>query len=55
MEARTRTFDSIRGAIRRGWAGWLDFWRGRPRWLRVDVRDAGGRLVLLGNPIYLRP
>ena len=28
---------------------------GRPRWLRVDVRDAGGRLVLLGNPIYLRP
>lgn len=31
-------------------------WRsdGRPHWLRVDVRDAQARLVLLGNPIYLR-
>lgn len=23
------------------------------RWLRVDVRDASGRLVLIGNPIFL--
>lgn len=28
---------------------------GRSRWLRVDVRDAKGRLILIGNPIYLRP
>ena len=28
---------------------------GQPRWLRVDVRGADGKLVLLGNPIYLRP
>lgn len=28
---------------------------GRPRWLRVDVQDAAGKLVLVGNPIYLRP
>ncbi|WP_374657674.1 CehA/McbA family metallohydrolase [Phenylobacterium sp.] len=28
---------------------------GRPRWLRIDVRDAGGKLALVGNPIYLRP
>lgn len=26
---------------------------GSRQWLRVDVRDADGRLVLLGNPIYL--
>jgi hypothetical protein len=26
---------------------------GSRQWLRVDVRDAGGKLVLLGNPIYL--
>ena len=25
---------------------------GRRHWLRVDVRDAQGRLVLVGNPIY---
>lgn len=25
------------------------------RWLRVDVRDANGKLILLGNPIYLKP
>lgn len=24
-------------------------------WLRVDVRSADGKLVLIGNPIYLRP
>ena len=28
---------------------------GQPRWLRIDVRGADGRLALLGNPIYLRP
>lgn len=28
---------------------------GRAAWLRVDVRDAKGALVLLGNPIYLNP
>ena len=28
---------------------------GAPRWLRVDVRGADGKLILLGNPIYLRP
>jgi hypothetical protein len=26
---------------------------GKPHWIRVDVRDQGGRLLLLGNPIYL--
>lgn len=25
-----------------------------PRWLRVNVRDETGRLVLIGNPIFLR-
>jgi hypothetical protein len=30
-------------------------WRsdGKRHWLRVDVRDAQGKLILLGNPIYL--
>ena len=28
---------------------------GAARWLRVDVLDGDGRLILLGNPIYLRP
>lgn len=30
-------------------------WRsdGGAHWLRVDVRDAAGKLILLGNPIYL--
>ena len=27
---------------------------GRPSWVRFDVRDAKGALILLGNPIYLR-
>ncbi|MEH6421410.1 CehA/McbA family metallohydrolase [Pseudomonas sp. CGJS7] len=36
----------------------FDFrWRsdGARHWLRVDVRDAQGRLALVGNPIYLNP
>lgn len=28
---------------------------GRARWLRVDVLDADGKLILLGNPLYLHP
>jgi hypothetical protein len=28
---------------------------GRAHWLRVDVRGADGKLLLIGNPIYLRP
>ena len=28
---------------------------GQAHWLRVDVRDARGKLLILGNPIYLRP
>ena len=30
-------------------------WRadGKPHWIRVDVRDATGHLVLVGNPVYL--
>ncbi|WP_309643617.1 CehA/McbA family metallohydrolase [Phenylobacterium sp.] len=28
---------------------------GRTSWLRVDVRGMDGRLLLLGNPIYLNP
>jgi hypothetical protein len=30
-------------------------WRadGKPHWVRVDVRDATGHLVLVGNPVYL--
>lgn len=27
----------------------------RPGWVRVNVRDAAGRLLLIGNPIYLKP
>jgi hypothetical protein len=26
---------------------------GKPHWIRIDVRDANGKLALLGNPIYL--
>ncbi|HEY5799505.1 MAG TPA: CehA/McbA family metallohydrolase, partial [Burkholderiaceae bacterium] len=26
---------------------------GKPHWWRADVRDAAGKLVLLGNPVYL--
>lgn len=26
---------------------------GKPHWLRAEVRDAAGRLLLLGNPIYI--
>ncbi|MGO1071887.1 CehA/McbA family metallohydrolase [Lysobacter sp. CA199] len=36
----------------------FDFrWRsdGARHWLRVDVRDAQGRLALVGNPIYFNP
>jgi hypothetical protein len=25
----------------------------RPTWVRANVRDAAGRLLLIGNPIYL--
>jgi hypothetical protein len=28
---------------------------GKRHWLRAEVRDADGRLLLLGNPIYLNP
>ena len=28
---------------------------GKPGWLRVDLRGADGRLILLTNPLYLRP
>jgi len=27
----------------------------RPGWVRVNVRDGAGRLLLIGNPIYLTP
>jgi hypothetical protein len=26
---------------------------GQRHWIRIDVRDADGKLALLGNPIYL--
>lgn len=28
---------------------------GTARWVRIDLRGADGRLLLIGNPIYLRP
>jgi hypothetical protein len=28
---------------------------GKPHWLRVEVDDAAGRALLVGNPIYLNP
>jgi len=28
---------------------------GQAHWIRADVRDPGGKLLLIGNPIYLRP
>jgi hypothetical protein len=28
---------------------------GKPHWLRVDVRSPDGKLLLLGNPIYITP
>lgn len=27
---------------------------GKSHWLRADVRSADGKILLLGNPIYLR-
>jgi hypothetical protein len=36
---------------------WLEFaWTGdgKPHWIRIDVRGADGKLILLGNPIYLK-
>ena len=37
-------------AVRRDFAWTSD---GARHWVRIDVRDAAGKLVLLGNPIYL--
>lgn len=28
---------------------------GKSHWIRVDIRDLQGKLLVLGNPIYLRP
>ena len=28
---------------------------GKPHWLRVEVRDAAGKALLVGNPVYLNP
>ena len=28
---------------------------GQRGWVRADVRDGNGRLLLIGNPIYLNP
>lgn len=28
---------------------------GKAHWLRVEVRDASGKALLVGNPIYLNP
>jgi len=28
---------------------------GKAHWLRVEVRDAAGKALLVGNPIYLNP
>jgi hypothetical protein len=28
---------------------------GKASWVRLNLRDAQGRLLLIGNPIYLRP
>ena len=28
---------------------------GKPHWLRVDVRSPEGKLLALGNPIYITP
>ena len=36
---------------------WLGFaWTGdgKPHWIRIDVRGADGKLILLGNSIYLK-
>ena len=27
----------------------------RPSWVRVNLRDTAGRLLMIGNPIYLTP
>ena len=52
MEAFTRTFGTARHALGRGWMRWLDFWRGRPRWVRrtaCTLLFAYGAYLLLGN------
>jgi hypothetical protein len=28
---------------------------GAAHWVRINVRDGAGRLILIGNPIYLTP
>lgn len=49
-----RLDDPVVGAAeaRRGFAAIAD---GKAHWLRVDLRDSKGKLLILGNPIYLRP
>ena len=48
---------AYRAAIADGAPGPLASWRsdGKRHWIRADVRDAKGRLVLIGNPIYVAP
>ncbi|QWT19786.1 CehA/McbA family metallohydrolase [Bacillus sp. NP157] len=42
-----KTVDAA-GAARFDWTG-----DGKAHWLRVDIRDGAGHLLLLGNPIYI--
>jgi len=52
-----RAEPSYRAMIRAGDPSAFMSWRsdGRRHWVRADVRDDEGRLLLIGNPIYVAP
>lgn len=52
-----RSPPAYRAVIAGGTARALANWRsdGKRHWIRADVRDDRGRLLLIGNPIYIAP
>jgi len=61
----TARIEQMTGGNRRAHSRWQDnpshlTWSfeetsgGKRHWSRIDVRDADGKLALLGNPIYLK-
>jgi hypothetical protein len=44
---------AVDGADRHLHAAWTS--DGGPHWLRADAYDAGGKLLLVGNPVYVNP
>lgn len=55
IDGRTET--AYRAAFDAGHPVSIAPWRsdGRSHWIRAEVRDSQGRLLLIGNPIYIEP